>query len=83
MLTLYSANGPKRRFPLTLNRFRASIFVLRLLAMEVLMSSISNKRLDAEFRSRVVALASWSTVQVKRVMRICISMLRKLYVFMR
>lgn len=32
-LTGNSANGPRKKYPLTLSQFKASIFVLRLLAM--------------------------------------------------
>jgi hypothetical protein len=73
---LTSVNGRKRRSQSILNHFLASIFVLKLLVMVALTSSISNKRPGAVFRSKVVAPGSWNMVLAVRVMRICISMLR-------
>lgn len=78
---LISVNGRKRRSRSISNHFLASTFVLKLLVMVALMSSISNKRPDAVFRSKAVAPDSWNTVLVVRVMRICISMLRKYRIF--
>ena len=72
-----SANGLKRRYRLTLNRFLVLIFALKLLVMVVHMSSISSKKLDAVSRSKVAALDLWSTVPDVRVMKICIFMSRK------
>jgi hypothetical protein len=77
LLTSDSVNGRKRRYPLTLNPFKDSIFVLKLLAMEVPMSSIYNRKLDAEFKSRDEDLVLWSMALGKRVTRICICTLRK------
>ncbi len=74
---LISVNGRKRRSRSISNHFLASTFVLKLLVMVALMSSISNKRPDAVFRSKVVAPDSWNTVLAVRVMRICISTLRE------
>jgi hypothetical protein len=51
--------------------------VLRLLVTAVLMSSISNRRLDAAFRSRDVVLALWNMALDVKVMRTCTYMLRK------
>src|SRR5438045_3610183 len=45
--------------------------------MAVRMSNISNKRLDAEYKSKGAALVSWSMEQAERATRICIYMLRK------
>lgn len=73
----HSANGPKRRFRSTLNHFLASISVLKLLVMEVPMSSIFNRRLDAVSRSKAGVQDSWSMALVVRAMRTCIFMLRK------
>jgi len=47
---LISVNGRKRRSRSISNHFLASTFVLKLLVMVALMSSISNKRPDAVFR---------------------------------
>jgi hypothetical protein len=74
---LISVNGRKRRSQSISNHFLASTFVLKLLVMVALMSSISNKRPDAVFRSKAVAPDSWNTVLAVRVMRICIFTLRK------
>lgn len=72
-----SVNGLRRRSPLILNRFRALIFVLKLLGTEVHMSNTFNKKRDAVSRSRAVALDSSSMALIRKVMRICICMSRK------
>jgi hypothetical protein len=62
---------------LTFNLFKDSIFVLKLLVMEVPMLSISNRKPDAVFKSRDEDLVSWNTALGKKVTRTCICTLRK------
>ena len=77
LLTDYSVNGLRRRSRSALSQCLASTFALRLLATAEPMSSTSNKKLAAAYRSRAGDPAIWRHPLTKSAMKRCSCMLRK------